>query len=231
VSSRIKNGYFDRFPYLVTRVVPALYHIILLPNELSQANLETIALRQLTYNHLETCLVLAEGSCVYFTLNNIRVVSNIMPTSSYYITGKLFPSYDFPESDELRSRRESLRSFIDTRKSEGFLYGGFRKGGRPATPGELSLLSGKSTCGVPKGLVYCEKCGEWTGECLDPNPFFKHLIMRVHCRCENNNLCARCGQPLYKYKLNANYFEKDGQIWHVPGFSGFNHRCADMQRI
>jgi hypothetical protein len=230
MSKKTNNCYFDGFPYLVTRIVPALYHIILLPSEFSQVDLETIALRQFTYNRLETCLVLAERHCVYNTLDNIRASSEIMPTSPYYTANRLFPSYDFSESDELRNRGESLRQFIDARKSEGYLYGDLRKGGRPATAGELSRPSGKSTHGVPKGLVYCEKCGRWTGECLDPNPFFKNLIMRVHCRCENDNLCARCGQLLYEYKLNANYLGEDGQIWHVPGFSGLSHFCADMQR-
>lgn len=38
------------------------------------------------------------------------------------------------------------------------------------------------------------------------------------------------GRPLYKYKLNANYYNaEDGQIWHVPAFSAFNHRCPDLK--
>jgi hypothetical protein len=230
VSEKINNGYFDGFPYLVTRIVPALYHIILLPAELAQEGLEEIALRQVCHNRLETCLVLAEGSCVYFTLNHIRLVSDDMPWAPHYVADKLLSSSDLPETDELRSRRENLSRFIDARKMEGCLYGDLRKGGRSATPGELGMLSGKSACGVPRGLVYCNCCGGWTGECLDPNPFFRNLIMKVYCRCENDNLCARCGQQLYEYRLNANYFGEDGEIWHVPGFGSLSHRCPDMQR-
>ncbi len=52
--------------------------------------------------------------------------------------------------------------------------------------------------------------------------------MQVHCRCQNDNRCAACGGFLYERKLNANYYNaRDGQIWHVPGFSGFRHRCPD----
>lgn len=229
MSEQISCPYFEGFPYLVTRIVPALYHIILLPSELSQEVLQRVALRQFIYNRLETCLVLTEGHCVYFRADNTMVVTDSMPWTTNYVTDKLLPSYEFPESDELRSRRESLSSFINARRNEGCLYGDLRKGGRPATPEELSMLAGKSNCGVPAGLAYCEKCGGWTGECLDPNPLFENLIMVVHCRCENDNLCARCGQPLYDYKLNANYFGGDGQIWHVPGFCCLSHSCADMQ--
>jgi hypothetical protein len=40
--------------------------------------------------------------------------------------------------------------------------------------------------------------------------------MHVHCRCENHNRCARCGEQLAKRRLNANYYrESDRQIWHV----------------
>jgi len=35
-----------------------------------------------------------------------------------------------------------------------------------------------------------------------------------------------CGGFLYERKLNANYYNpRDGQIWHVPGFCAFRHRC------
>jgi hypothetical protein len=64
---------------------------------------------------------------------------------------------------------------------------------------------------------------------LDPNPVFKGKVMRVHCLCENDNRCAACGGLLNARELNANYFEKsDGQIWHVPGFSGLSHRCPEV---
>ncbi len=49
--------------------------------------------------------------------------------------------------------------------------------------------------------------------------------MQVHCRCQNDNRCAACGGFLYERKLNANYYNaRDGQIWHVPGFSGLRRR-------
>ena len=65
-------------------------------------------------------------------------------------------------------------------------------------------------------------------QCLDPSPRFTRKVLTVHCRCQNDNRCAACGELLYARKLNANYYEpRDGQIWHVPGFCGFRHRCPD----
>ena len=55
------------------------------------------------------------------------------------------------------------------------------------------------------------------------------MVMRVCCRCENDNRCARCGGLLYERKLNSNFFEPaDGRIWHVPGFLGLRHRCPEV---
>jgi hypothetical protein len=107
----------------------------------------------------------------------------------------------------------------------GTLFGDLTKGGRSATEEERQRLSGKQPNGVPNGLIQCKTCGDWAGECLDPNPMFIGMIMKVDCRCQNDNLCARCGKPLYEYKLNANYYGKDGIIWHVAAFIGFSHRC------
>ena len=51
--------------------------------------------------------------------------------------------------------------------------------------------------------------------------------MRVHCRCENANRCAACGELLYERRLDANYYDlADDEVMHVPGFCGLRHRCA-----
>jgi hypothetical protein len=62
-----------------------------------------------------------------------------------------------------------------------------------------------------------------------PESELRRQVMRVHCRCENHNRCARCGEQLAKRRLNANYYrESDRQIWHVPGFRGLSHRCRSL---
>ena len=52
---------FEGFPYLVTRVVPAMYHLILLPAAASELELVLLARTQWRANRLETCLVSSRG--------------------------------------------------------------------------------------------------------------------------------------------------------------------------
>jgi hypothetical protein len=81
--------------------------------------------------------------------------------------------------------------------------------------------------GVPRGLARCGACGEWAGECLDPSPLLRGLVVRARCRCENDTRCAGCGRPLHERQVDANYYDPaDGQVWHVPGFCGLDHRCG-----
>ena len=108
-----------------------------------------------------------------------------------------------------------------------FIVGDLSKGGRDATEIELRTLAGRQRGGVPVGLVQCGDCGGWRGECLDPSPQFVGKVMRVCCRCENENRCARCGERLHWSRLNANYYDLQADaVVHVAGFSGLSHRCA-----
>jgi len=86
------------------------------------------------------------------------------------------------------------------------------KGGRQATPKDLEQLKGFNEDGVPTGLYKCPACGFYKGTCLDPSPCFQGLKVKVHCRCENNNKCARCGQPLSQFRLNANYYDEKPEV-------------------
>src|SRR5262249_5123208 len=107
------------------------------------------------------------------------------------------------------------------------MFGDWAKGGRPATQEETLRLAGTQAGGVPKGLFPCFLCGEWRGECLDPNPQWEGLVMTCHCRCDAD-FCPRCGRTLCKWKLGASYYDQtDGQIWFVPSFAAINHRCSE----
>ncbi|MFC2168399.1 hypothetical protein ACFLRW_05380 [Acidobacteriota bacterium] len=48
--------FFDGFPYLVTKIVPAMYHIILLPNDLTEDELIFLGRQQVTANRLKPAL-------------------------------------------------------------------------------------------------------------------------------------------------------------------------------
>ena len=222
--------FFESFPYLMTRVVPAFYHLSLLPGSFEVELLRYIAQRQVAANKLPTCLVFGPDDCIYYEIDGTESRSDAIPHGGYAVFGKLRLCVEFENDDELQVRQKLLAAYVEKRNGAGgYLHGDLTKGGHDATPDEQLRLTGVQTGGVPRGLDQCPTCGEWTGQCLDPNPVFKGKVMRVHCLCENDNRCAACGGLLHAQKPSANYFEKsDGHIWHVPGFSCLSHRCPEV---
>jgi hypothetical protein len=123
-------------------------------------------------------------------------------------------------------RAARLAAYVEAHRGSGYLLGDTTKGGRPATPEELDRLAGTQPGGVPAGLRRCGVCGQWRGACLDTSPALVGWVVPVSCPCDNNHRCARCGELLAEYPLNANFFDEgDGQVWHVAGFVGLSHRC------
>lgn len=213
------------YPYLVTRVVANMKHIMVLPRA-EQAELVEIARAQASFNKLESCLVLAPGEALYLYPDGSEVKRSDPPVGGVLIHGRLRPCKAFPEDRELSARKDLLRKHIESLNQGGYLLGDRGNGVRKPTPREAGDLRGTQKNGVPKGLVHCRRCGEWRGTCLDLIPAWGECIVRVHCLCQNDNRCAHCGDPLYKRKLNADYYNTtDGKIWHVPGFCGLDHFC------
>lgn len=221
---------FGSFPYLATRLVPALYHLSLLPGSFEPELLRYIARRQVAANKLPTCLVFGPDDCLYYEVDETEFRSHEVPWGGHATFGQLHLCAEFENDGELQVRQKFLAAYVEERsRAGGYILGDSTKGGHDATPDEQLRMTGVQTGGVPRGLDQCPTCGEWTGQCLDPNPVFKGKVMRVHCLCESENRCAACGGLLHAHKLNANYFQKsDGQIWHVPGFSGLSHRCPEV---
>jgi hypothetical protein len=221
---------FDRFPYLVTRIVPTMYHIIVLPDDLDAIHLLELARRQARINALPTCFACSADAALYVGPDG-RESRGEPPQGGMIVTNRLRPCRPFPETESLVARRLALDRFIEQHNPRiGYMFGDLTKGGRPATLEETVMLAGTQENGVPRGLAYCNDCGEWRGRCLDPSPQFAGQVMEVHCRCTNDNRCAGCGRLLYTRKLNANqYIEAEGQVWHTPGFSGFRHVCATAE--
>ena len=69
------------FPWLCTRVVPALYHITLLPADAPLSRLLAIAGQQLAANRLSTCLALGPGRATYLEPDGRVSRSDIVPSA------------------------------------------------------------------------------------------------------------------------------------------------------
>lgn len=222
---------FDGFPFLVTRVVGAFRHILLLPVDRSEAELQRLAELQTAANRLDSCLVLGPNRAIYYYLDGRSSgVSDMTPRGGLLVTGKLRTPEDFHQTPEFLSRTRRLEEFIDALDGEGYVLGDSEATYRAATPEELACLAGRDSSGVPRGLVQCATCGEYRGICLGTAPAYidpAEWVTTVYCRCENHNLCARCSEPLAEWRLNANYLDRrDLDVWHLPAFCGFNHQCT-----
>jgi hypothetical protein len=224
---------YSGFPYLLTRVVDALRHIILLPEPWTgdTDRLLRIARGQVRANQLETALVLAPDRSVFISSAGVSSESVGAPRGGILLVGRLEPFVEIKPSQELQARRDDLAAWMKCNQvNDGFMLGDRAASGHEASPNELRTLRGENDAGLPIGLGPCPMCGEVRGECLDTNPQFPGLVISVHCPCDNENRCARCGEHLNDRRLNGNYYcRSDGHIWHTPGFCGLKHRCADRR--
>lgn len=226
VSVRSNLPRFDGFPYLVTRVVEGLFHVIVLPADLPSDGYWDLFRGQCEANQLDTCLVLSHSFGWYASRGGVCTEPTEPPAGGAIVFDRLAACEAFDWTPDLLARRARLARFAAERTPSGYLVGDLTKGGRPATPAEREALPGRHAGGIPNGLERCWQCRNWRGECLDANPNLDGVVVRVHCRCENDNRCASCGGHLAERRLNANYCdERDGTIWHVPGFCGLGHRC------
>lgn len=224
---------FEGFPYLVTRVVPAMYHVILVPADARELELVLLARTQWHANRLEVCLVTGVDRAWFISTDGRDMLAQTPPRGGTLVTGLLKPARLWADTAELQARQSRLDALAEAhRRNGGYILGDLTKGGRDATADDVGQLAGAGPEGRPRGLERCPMCGDWRGRCLDPSPHFACKVMTVHCRCQNDNRCAACGGFLDRRKLNANYYNpRDGQIWHVPGFSGFEHRCPPDQGL
>ena len=219
---------FDGYPYLVTYIVPAFYHLMLLPAEASREWLEEFAAQQAWVNALRSCLVYGPNECVYFpgVRGGEPSRSAEPPASSLWATDRLLPVRQFEATAEFRARRVRLDAFLGECPMNGWIMGAPNKGGRKATASDLLRLSRPTATGVPRGLERCPVCGDQRGECLDPNSRLGNLVVPVHCLCDADNRCGACGGLLGERKLNGNQYDpSDGGIWHLGAFAAFSHRC------
>ena len=173
---------FEGYPYLLTRVVPVHYHVLLLPVEWSPEDLHDVAIIQVAAIRLPTCLVFGEDFSVFLDPDGTESLSDMSPHGGILITDRFVPREPFPPSAELEQRRHWLQAVLATGPRGGYLRGDPTWGGRPATAEERARLAGRQPNGVPKGLECRPTCGAWRGVCLDAREEFAGHLLPVHCR-------------------------------------------------
>jgi hypothetical protein len=221
---------FDGYPYLVTRIGhSALRHMAVLPADWPRRRLLDLARRQAEANRLETCLCLGPSEAVSITTGGKAVVSMIIPTG-IPVVERLALAEPVPQTEEVAVRRIHLHAYAERLNTGGYLVGDGLEGGRPATREEIHRLSPPLADGIPGGLTRCPTCRWLAGDYLalhgEGDGDLTPRVIRVHCRCENHNRCAGCGETLADWRLSAyHYDETNRRVWYIAAYSAFSHRC------
>ncbi len=185
-------------------------------------------------NRLDTALLLGPDRTIYPPPEGGEHEERsraAVPRSSWLAEGLLQPPPGGPRTKELTTRELDLRWFaLGCRPPNNtMIQGDLTKGGRIPPSLERRTLLGRGPEGVPQGLERCSRCSRFRGQCIDPNPVSRSLLVTVHCLCENHNRCARCRVPFHRTRLNGiRYDEEDGRVCHVPAFTALVHRCHDL---
>ena len=212
--SYFTQQYFEGFPYMLTHMGGSLFHIAVLPAELGPDNLKQIVRFQVAANKIDSCLVLAPDSCVYFYLGGNEAASPHVPRGGMNFRGLLRLCREFTPTEDLLCRSRLLEKYAVGPESQT----------RVAATGVNAPA--KQAHPLPQGLVLCGVCGDWRGDCINPTTA---RPTRAYCRCENDTLCARCGRPLYDRRVNANYYDAvEGRMWQVGGFAAIAHKCSPV---
>jgi hypothetical protein len=198
---------FFSAPYVVTELLPGVVSVVLLtayapPDAHFQALADNVGATKLA-----ATLVLARGA--YWRLEPGRELTRIAvpPAARLWEDQGIPHTYQTIEFSE-RLRWGNLQLF-------GCCFGEADLGdvetlrfGMAARPEEVARLTAPERDGIPHGLLRCERCGEFRGECIDPDYHAKPMVVRVYCRCENDNRSPIDGRLLDSRKLAANYFDE-----------------------
>jgi hypothetical protein len=219
---------FNGYPYLITPLSPGVFNLMLLPSEWTDDMLLELTRAQADANNLRACLALGPDRAVYAGDGRPMRASPVVPRSHLVETDALLPAIDFDRSADFAAREERLAHFVSTLQARvGPGFGDEVRGSVPASPDDVHALAGQNDDGSPRGLAPCLRCGEHRGICLDQVDHEEPRKLRVHCRCENINCCARCGDVLFERRLDANYYSSAfGLILYVPGGYARRHACA-----
>jgi hypothetical protein len=110
---------FEGFPYLVTRVVPAMYHVILLPADGRELELVLLARTQWRANRLETCLVTGGDQAWFISADGRDALAQTPPRGGTLVTGLLKPARRWAETAELQARQRRLDAVVEGYRRKG----------------------------------------------------------------------------------------------------------------
>ena len=136
---------FKGYPYLVVRIMTALYHINLMTAERSSLDwLCNIAQAQANANKFEVCLVLNAHVGVYFSSRHKPYSSEVIPRGGIAITDRLRLCVDQPSGEDFLRRGKDLEVFIENNSPKsGFLLGDLKKRRPGGHAGRADFSSGR----------------------------------------------------------------------------------------
>jgi len=231
--SRLPNrlSTFDGYPYLVTRIGhSALRNVAILPTDWPRERLVDLGIRQARANKLDTCLCLAPSDAVYVTAEGKTDEARFVPFG-IPVVERLVLAEQFSETPELVARQATLLRFREASGATGYIVGDGLERGDLATAADVDRLSVLNAEGFPLGLSRCRVCRWMRGDYLalrgEGNGDMRPRVVRVHCKCENENRCAGCGGALAAWRLSSYFWdEAERKVWYVAAYSALSHRCA-----
>ena len=216
---------FEGFPYLITRVVPVLYHILPLSELNTRDELITIGRNQVIANRMQSSVVLGPEEAYPISEEGSVGERSLAPRGGIILCGRLAPGVTPSPTADFQRREAELEVHVERENPGGYMNGDSTYGARRATLMDRVRFSWRIGARLPAGLSTCETCGKPRGEHLWRSPEGVAWVRPVHCDCGNWNRCARCGESLNEDRLNGNYYRReDRQVWHTPGESPRVHR-------
>lgn len=220
---------FQSFPYLSTRIFPAFYNINLYPMDLSESDLIELARQQVRANKLLACLVFGWNRSLWFDGAGYETWRTYIPKGGAILNGRLKAPQDFSCDEGINKRSQLLDEFSNKSLREGgYLVGAPENCVREAAQGDAQIGELRGNI-IPQSLTVCEVCGDLKGECFYPeSECYSDKIWKVRCRCENDNLCAACGGPLFHHKLGSCFYNGESVgMMHVASYLAISHECKE----
>ena len=133
----------DAFPYLLTRLVPTLYHVLLVPEGMAPAEAAAAARQQAAANRLPTCLAFQPDEALYLDADGTETWTDAAPRGGNLVAGRLRPCAALAPAAGEAARVARLDAYVAAHRRGGYLLGDLRKGGRPASAAERGAPRGR----------------------------------------------------------------------------------------